>query len=88
VPNVNSFLLDQWNEKGAGARHMRFAMTDAAYGCHIHELSPVTYVQAHRHMAGAMILILSGGGYELMFKAGGPREPLSYAPAPSSRRAI
>jgi quercetin dioxygenase-like cupin family protein len=74
VPNVHTFLLEQWNEKGVGARHMRFVMAEGAYGCHIHELSPVTYVQAHRHRAGAMILVLSGSGYELMFKAGGPRQ--------------
>jgi quercetin dioxygenase-like cupin family protein len=80
VRDVNSFLLDQWNEKGAGARHMRFAMADAAYGCHIHELSPVTYVQAHRHGAGAMILILSGNGYELMFRQGGGRDRFELHP--------
>jgi quercetin dioxygenase-like cupin family protein len=80
VPDVNRFLLDQWEEKGAGARHMRFVMGEAAYGCHIHELSPVTYVQAHRHQAGAMILILSGGGYELMFNAGKPRQKYELRP--------
>ena len=53
---------------------MRFVMADSVYGCHIHELSPVTYVQAHRHAAGAMILILSGSGYEIMYAPGCPRE--------------
>lgn len=73
VPDVRSFELEAWEAKGAGARHMRFVMADSVYGCHIHELSPVTYVQAHRHAAGAMILVLSGSGYEIMYMKDGPR---------------
>lgn len=73
VPDVRKVKLDQWEAKGAGARHMRFVMADGVYGCHIHELSPVTYVQAHRHDAGAMILVLSGRGYELMWREGQER---------------
>jgi quercetin dioxygenase-like cupin family protein len=75
VADVRRFELEDWEAKGAGARHMRFVMADSVYGCHIHELSPVTYVQAHRHTAGAIILILSGSGYEIMYpEIGGPRE--------------
>src|SRR6266571_2705679 len=74
VADVRRFELEDWEAKGAGARHTRFVMADSVYGCHIHELSPVTYVQAHRHAAGAMILILSGSGYEIMYAPGGPRE--------------
>ncbi|HEX6512740.1 MAG TPA: cupin domain-containing protein [Chloroflexota bacterium] len=74
VADVRAFKLDDWEAKGRGARHMRFVMADGVYGCHIHELSPVTYVQAHRHAAGAMILILSGSGYEVMYMdKAGPR---------------
>jgi quercetin dioxygenase-like cupin family protein len=73
VPNVRSVRLDEWTAKGAGASHMRFVLADGVYGCHIHELSPVTYVQAHRHDAGAMILVLEGSGYELMWQASQPR---------------
>lgn len=73
VPNVNAVKLDSWEAKGAGASHMRYVMADGVYGCHIHELSPVTYVQAHRHAPGAMILILSGTGYEVMWREGEPK---------------
>jgi hypothetical protein len=70
VPNVNAVALDSWEAKGAGVSHMRYVMADGVYGCHIHQLSPVTYVQAHRHAAGAMILVLSGCGYEVMWRVG------------------
>ncbi len=81
VADVRAFQLEDWEAKGAGARHMRFVMADSVYGCHIHELSPVTYVQAHRHGAGAMILVLSGSGYELMYgEIGGPRERFELRP--------
>jgi quercetin dioxygenase-like cupin family protein len=73
VPNVNAVALDSWEAKGAGASHMRYVMADGVYGCHIHQLSPVTYVQAHRHAAGAMILVLSGSGYEIMWREGEPK---------------
>lgn len=80
VPDVRAFPLDAWEEKGVGTRHMRFVMADNVYGCHIHELSPVTYVQAHRHAAGAMILVLSGSGYEVMYMAGGPKQRFEMKP--------
>src|SRR5918911_231392 len=35
---------------------------------------------ANQQQTGAMILILSGSGYELMFKAGGPRERFELRP--------
>lgn len=73
VPDVNAVALDSWEAKGAGASHMRYVMADGVYGCHIHQLSPVTYVQAHRHAPGAMILVLSGNGYELMWRDGEAR---------------
>jgi mannose-6-phosphate isomerase-like protein (cupin superfamily) len=76
VPNVRTLNLDIWNEKGVGARHMGFTMADGWYGCHVHELSPVTYVQAHRHGAGAVILILEGSGYEVMWNQGQPKQRL------------
>ncbi|HLG70475.1 MAG TPA: cupin domain-containing protein [Chloroflexota bacterium] len=81
VADVRAFKLEDWEAKGKGARHMRFVMAEGVYGCHIHELSPVTYVQAHRHAAGAMILILSGSGYEVMyFDKAGPRTRMELKP--------
>ena len=64
VRDVRAFRLDLWNEKGLGARHMRFALADNVLGCHIHEIQVGTYVQAHRHGPGAMVLIVEGKGFE------------------------
>lgn len=80
VPDVHTFEIDDWNEKGVGAKHMRFVMADGSYGCHIHQLSPVTYVQAHRHAPGAIILILSGSGYEIMYAPGQPKQRFELKP--------
>ena len=37
---------------------------------HLLEVSEGTYVTAHRHGAGAHVVVVDGGGYELMFKPG------------------
>ena len=80
VRDVNNFLLARWEEKGIGTRHMRFAMADGGYGCHIHELAPRTYVQAHRHLPGALILVLQGSGYEIMWMDGKPKQRFELRP--------
>lgn len=80
IQDVRCFQLDPWNEKGLGARHMRFALADNVLGCHIHEIAVGTYVQAHRHGPGAMVLIVEGSGYELLWMENEPKRRYDFKP--------
>ena len=42
---------------------------------HLLEVSEGTYVTAHRHGAGAHVVVIEGGGYELLFKQGDELNP-------------
>jgi hypothetical protein len=45
-------------------------MGNALSQIHLLEVSEGTYVTAHRHGSGAHVVVIGGGGYELMFKPG------------------
>lgn len=67
ISDVNKFKLDQFKERGSRTSIMRFAMADVSLGCHIMTASEGTYVTAHRHGAGAHVMIVGGQGYENLF---------------------
>jgi quercetin dioxygenase-like cupin family protein len=80
VDDVRRFKLDIWNEKGLGIGHMRFAMAECILGCHIHEVPVGHYDQAHRHSAGAMVLIIEGKGFELCWMEGEKKQKFDFKP--------
>lgn len=45
---------------------MGFLMSDNACSVHISEFPPGTYKKAHRHGAGAHVIILGGEGYSML----------------------
>jgi quercetin dioxygenase-like cupin family protein len=73
VADTLGFKLDR-DHRGAGSTNMRFVMASNAMSCHMSEFPTGTYKKAHRHGAGAEIIILNGTGYSLLWFAGG--EPL------------
>jgi quercetin dioxygenase-like cupin family protein len=80
VADVRTFKLDVWNAKGHGISHMRFALGEGVLGCHIHEVPIGTYDQAHRHYAGAMVLIIEGKGYDLAWFDGEKKQKFDFKP--------
>ncbi|GAC1317844.1 MAG: hypothetical protein NVSMB2_12030 [Chloroflexota bacterium] len=72
VPDLTSFELPEWKERGAGgtSRNVQFTLADSTMHAHISEFGVGTYKKAHRHDAGAHIFCVTGHGYSLLWKEG------------------
>lgn len=67
IPDIRNFGVDQWQEKGFRTSIMRISMASTSLGLHILEVGEGTYAQAHRHEAGAHVMVIGGEGYELLY---------------------
>lgn len=74
IPDIKKFRLDEWREKGIRTSIMRLSMASCSIGLHILEVSEGTYATAHRHGAGAHVMVIDGQGYELLFMPGGEKD--------------
>ncbi len=70
IPDIRRFSLDAWEERGVRTSIMRISMASCSIGLHILDVSPGTYATAHRHGAGAHVIVVEGEGYELLFMPG------------------
>lgn len=80
LPDIRSFPVDQWQDKGFRTGIMRMSMASSSLGLHILEVGEGTYAQAHRHDAGAHVMAVAGGGYELLFFEGEPPRRIELKP--------
>ena len=67
VPDVASFKLYEWADRGKGAAHIQLILANSVMHSHISEMPVGTYKKAHRHGPDAHIYIISGEGYSLLF---------------------
>jgi quercetin dioxygenase-like cupin family protein len=72
VPDLTSFELPEWMERGAGgtSRNVQFTLAGSTMHAHISEFGVGTYKKAHRHDAGAHIFCVTGHGYSLLWLEG------------------
>ena len=70
IPDVKSFAVDIWNEKGYRTGISRLSLAGTSMGLHILDVAEGTYATAHRHDAGAHVILVGGEGYELLYFEG------------------
>ena len=70
VPDVRSLGLHRRNNRGAGGSFIGLEMSENQMTAHISEMPVGTYKKAHRHGAGAHVVIIGGEGYSLMWPQG------------------
>ncbi len=78
VPDVRIFQLLAQERRGKDARNVMLQLANSTMSAHISEFSVGTYKKAHRHQAGANIIILNGQGFSLVWPEGKPWKRLDW----------
>ncbi|MBI2918501.1 MAG: cupin domain-containing protein [Chloroflexi bacterium] len=73
ISNVYDFQLRDLRERGAMGLGTMLEMSDNTMACHISQFPVGTYKKAHRHGSSALLIILAGQGYSLLWEDGGER---------------
>jgi quercetin dioxygenase-like cupin family protein len=73
-------LSDSGEERGAGARNVRFDLVNGTARSHTSAWPVGTYKKAHRHGPGIHVIILRGHGYSLLWRDGYPMEHIEWGP--------
>jgi len=80
VADTHSLELSEQNERGPGARNMKFDLAGQIMAAHVSEFAVGTYKKAHRHGPCAHVLVLSGKGYSLMWREGEAMQRFDWGP--------
>jgi oxalate decarboxylase/phosphoglucose isomerase-like protein (cupin superfamily) len=70
IPSVHTIELQSWEERGAGGTNVMLELSNSSLCAHVSQFPVGTYKKAHRHGAGAHVVILSGEGYSLLWQGG------------------
>ncbi len=70
VPDLRTFKLHEWKERGAGGSNIMFILADGTMHAHMSEMPVGTYKKAHRHEADFHIFPVTGQGYSLFWSEG------------------
>jgi quercetin dioxygenase-like cupin family protein len=74
IKDVREFKLDKWDFRGAGNSSMFWQMADnRLLSAHVSTFPSGTYKKAHRHPNEALIYILKGKGYSLIWHKKGEK---------------
>jgi hypothetical protein len=70
VPDLTSFELITWVERGAGGSNITFILADGTLHAHTSEIPTARYKKGHRHGDGIHIWAVTGTGYTLLWYEG------------------
>jgi gentisate 1,2-dioxygenase len=70
VPDLSTFKLQEWKERGAGGSNIMFVLADGTMHAHMSEMPVGTYKKAHRHGADFHVFAVTGTGYSLYWYEG------------------
>ena len=70
VPDLRTFKLYEWKERGAGGSNVMFALADGTMHAHVSEMPVGTYKKAHRHGADFHVFAVTGHGYSIYWYEG------------------
>ncbi len=70
VPDLTSFELITWKERGAGGSNIAFILADGTLHAHTSEIPTARYKKGHRHGEGIHIWAVNGTGYTLLWYEG------------------
>jgi mannose-6-phosphate isomerase-like protein (cupin superfamily) len=80
IPDVHAMPLQSWRERGAGGSNVMLEIGESSMCGHISEFPVGTYKKAHRHRAGAHVIILGGQGFSLLWEEGQEIQQVDWAP--------
>lgn len=78
IEDVGRYELYNWEMRGKGARTAFMSISDSTIAAHISSFEVGTYKKAHRHGAGAHVVMLDGEGYSLLWADGEPRQRVEW----------
>ncbi|MQA65188.1 MAG: ethanolamine ammonia lyase-activating protein [Alphaproteobacteria bacterium] len=70
IRDVGTYELYNWEMRGKGAKTAFMSLSSGTLAAHISSFEVGTYKKAHRHGAGAHVVMLDGEGYSLLWKEG------------------
>lgn len=78
IRDVNKMDLYDWEIRGKGAKTTFLTLSSNTLAAHVSSFDVGTYKKAHRHGAGAHVVMLNGSGYSLLWKDGEPRRRVDW----------
>jgi mannose-6-phosphate isomerase-like protein (cupin superfamily) len=70
IRDVRSYELPERKDRGAGGKMIMIEMSNNVMSAHISQFPVGTYKKAHRHGAGAHVIVLKGEGFSMMWRDG------------------
>ena len=80
IPDAHHLELQTWKERGAGGSNVMLELAGSSMCGHISEFPVGTYKKAHRHRAGAHVIILEGQGFSMLWEEGEEQRKVDWKP--------
>jgi mannose-6-phosphate isomerase-like protein (cupin superfamily) len=80
IADTDRIELQAWKERGHGSASVLLEIADSSMCGHVTQWPVGRYKKAHRHQAGAHVVILSGEGYSLLWYGDKPKQRVDWKP--------